>query len=99
MSAGYATALAESVVAGSTWSGTLDYDPVSTAKPVPGAAEARYMPQTLETRQIEEALDAIDRVLGDLTRRELVSSTEVTDLLLDVRSILTGTMVEPVGVH
>ncbi len=57
------------------------------------------MTETLETPRIEEALEAIDRVLGGLSRRELLSSTEVTDLLLDVRSILTSTAVEPVGAH
>ena len=34
---------------------------------------------------ISEALAVIDKGLGDLLHRELVSSTEVADLLLDVR--------------
>lgn len=37
---------------------------------------------------ISEALAVIDRGLGDLLHRELVSSNEVADLLLDVRTLL-----------
>jgi hypothetical protein len=37
---------------------------------------------------ISEALAVIDRGLGDLGHRELVSSNEVADLLLDVRMLL-----------
>ena len=37
---------------------------------------------------ILEALAIIDKSLGELMRRELVSTSEVTDLLLDVRSLL-----------
>lgn len=37
---------------------------------------------------ISEALAVIDRGLGDLGHRELVSSNEVADLLLDVRTLL-----------
>ena len=40
--------------------------------------------------QITEALALIDRGLGDMLHRELVSTDEVADLLLDVRSILAG---------
>jgi hypothetical protein len=38
---------------------------------------------------INEALAIIDRSLADLLNRELVSSDEVADLLLDVRTLLT----------
>ncbi len=38
---------------------------------------------------IAEALAVIDAGLGGLTDRKLVSSDEVTDLLLDVRALLT----------
>ena len=38
---------------------------------------------------IAEALALIDRGLGDLMHRELVSTDEVSDLLLDVRTLLT----------
>lgn len=37
---------------------------------------------------IREALALIDRGLGDLHHRELVSTDEVADLLLDVRTLL-----------
>jgi hypothetical protein len=38
---------------------------------------------------IAGALAIIDRGLGDMMHRELVSTDEVSDLLLDVRSLLT----------
>jgi hypothetical protein len=38
---------------------------------------------------INEALGVIDKALAQMMRRELVSSGEVTDVLLDVRSLLT----------
>jgi hypothetical protein len=43
-----------------------------------------------ETRDelIDEALALIDKGLGDLLHRELVSTDEVADLLLDVRTLL-----------
>jgi hypothetical protein len=45
---------------------------------------------TTETREdvITEALTIIDRALGHLAHRELVSTVEMSDLLLDVRSLL-----------
>jgi hypothetical protein len=47
-----------------------------------------------ETRELDEmiseALAVIDRGLGDLLHRELVSSNEVADLLLDVRTLLAN---------
>jgi hypothetical protein len=45
--------------------------------------------------QITEALALIDRGLGDMLNRELVSTDEVADLLLDVRSILAAAASEP----
>jgi len=57
------------------------------------------MTDTIEAEQVEEALEMIDRVLVGLTRRELVSSAEVTDLLLDVRSLLATVGAEPAGIH
>lgn len=39
---------------------------------------------------IAEALAVIDAGLGGLTDRTLVSSDEVTDLLLDVRALLSA---------
>lgn len=38
---------------------------------------------------LQEALSIIDRALGEMLHRELVSTDEVSDLLLDVRSLLT----------
>ena len=38
---------------------------------------------------ISEALSVIDKALAQMLRRELVSSGEVTDVLLDVRTWLT----------
>ena len=37
---------------------------------------------------ISEALSVIDKALADMLNRELVSTDEVSDLLLDVRSLL-----------
>jgi hypothetical protein len=39
---------------------------------------------------INEALALIDQGLGDMLHRELVSTDEVADLLLDVRVLLTN---------
>jgi len=49
------------------------------------------MTETHELELITEALAIIDRGLGDMTHRELVSTDEVADLLLDVRMILATT--------
>lgn len=38
---------------------------------------------------IVEALSIIDIALSQMVKRELVSSSEVSDLLLDVRNLLT----------
>jgi hypothetical protein len=40
---------------------------------------------------IHEALGVIDQALAQMLQRELVSSGEVADLLLDVRTLLTAT--------
>ena len=37
---------------------------------------------------ISEALSVIDKALAEMLNRELVSTDEVADLLLDVRSLL-----------
>jgi hypothetical protein len=44
----------------------------------------------VERSVIEEALRLIDAGLSDLMHRELVSTDEVSDLLLDVRMLLTA---------
>mgnify|MGYP003391612549 CR=1 FL=1 len=38
---------------------------------------------------VTEAVRVIDKALGQMMTRELVSAGEVTDVLLDVRSLLT----------
>ena len=38
---------------------------------------------------ISEAISVIDKALSVMMSRELVSSNEVTDVLLDVRTLLT----------
>lgn len=54
------------------------------------------MTDTKEIEQITEALALIDRGLGEMLNRELVSTDEVADLLLDVRSaLLVATVPEP----
>lgn len=47
-----------------------------------------------EPRIITDALAIIDKGLSDMVHRELVSSDEVSDLLLDVRALL-ATSEEP----
>ncbi len=37
---------------------------------------------------IKSAMELIDRGLGDLSERSIVSTSEMADLLLDVRSLL-----------
>ena len=44
--------------------------------------------RTAEPQIISDALEVIDHALGDFFSRELVSSVEVTDVLLDVRTLL-----------
>jgi hypothetical protein len=48
------------------------------------------MKETLDSDAITQALEIIDRSLGTLHQRELVSTAEVSDLLLDMRSILSA---------
>jgi hypothetical protein len=45
--------------------------------------------ETRDAADITEALSMIDKALAEMLRRELVSSGEVADLLLDVRTLLT----------
>ncbi len=46
--------------------------------------------QPNDTIAIDEALAIIDQGLGRLGHRELVSASEATDLLLDLRSVLAS---------
>ena len=73
-----------------------------------GEPNGRHGPQMTDTQSadvIHEALALIDRGLGQMLHRELVSTDEVSDLLLYVRMLLTaaemaaasGVPVEPVG--
>jgi hypothetical protein len=59
------------------------------------------MTETRElTEVITEALAMIDRGLSDMTHRELVSTDEVADLLLDVRMVLLASELgEPLSVN
>ena len=51
----------------------------------------REEPSMTDTNEavIVEALAVIDKALAEMLRRELVSTGEVADLLLDVRTLLT----------
>src|SRR5262249_49649456 len=50
----------------------------------------RVMTETTEPAVILEAMAVIDKGLADMLHRELVSTDEVADLLLDVRSLLAA---------
>jgi len=56
------------------------------------------MTETVEVN-IAEALVLIDEALGLTLSRELMSTTEVADLLLDVRSILAATPTDATAVE
>ncbi len=51
--------------------------------------------QEQEATPVDEALALIDQGLGHLAHRELMSTTEVADLLLDVRMLLTSDLAVP----
>ena len=53
------------------------------------------MTETVAVETIAEALALIDRGLGDMQHRELVSTDEVADLLLDVRVLLAAPGTDP----
>ena len=57
------------------------------------------MSETLEIEAINQALEMIDKSLGVMHTRELVSTSEVSDLLLDMRSILASAGIEVVEVR
>lgn len=52
------------------------------------------MTDTAEQQIVDEALKVIDQGLSDMAQRELVSTNEVSDLLLDLRTMLTQTQAE-----
>ena len=67
--------------------------------PLPGAARGAVgVSDSLGASDavIREALSVIDQALGQIMSRELMSSGEVADVLLDVRTLLTAKPVEPV---
>ncbi len=53
------------------------------------------MTEIQEPEVIVEALKIIDRGLSEMLNRELVSTNEVADLLLDVRTLLTAPPAPP----
>lgn len=55
------------------------------------------MTETKEPKIITDALAIIDKGLSEMVHRELVSSDEVSDLLLDVRALLATEQPEPVA--
>ena len=55
------------------------------------------MTQMTEPKIIDDALAVIDKGLADMLNRELVSTDEVADLLLDVRSLLVTDAVPSVN--
>ncbi|MGH9265495.1 MAG: hypothetical protein ACRD1D_12480 [Acidimicrobiales bacterium] len=57
------------------------------------------MSETLEIEAINQALEMIDKSLGVMHTRELVSTSEVSDLLLDMRSILASAGIDLVEIE
>lgn len=57
---------------------------------VEGATGAAAQDADAHDAVIAEAVGVIDQALGHMVSRELVSSGEVADLLLDLRSALTA---------
>jgi len=55
-----------------------------------GAGMTKVDDQVRDGKVINEALAVIDKALGEMLNRELVSTDEVADLLLDVRLLLTA---------
>ncbi|HVL28308.1 MAG TPA: hypothetical protein VM390_09185 [Acidimicrobiales bacterium] len=60
----------------------------------PARRWSKMMSETLENEAIAQALQIIDRHLSTLNNRELVSTSEVSDLLLDMRSVLAAAELE-----
>ena len=72
---------------------TTQFDPLTGAtRAVVGESDALGASDAV----IREALSVIDQALGQIMSRELMSSGEVADVLLDVRMLLTAKPVEPV---
>ena len=62
----------------------------TTEKPTTGSERTEFV--------ILEALTVIDKALSQMMSRELVSSGEITDVLLDVRTLLTAPAAVAAGV-
>ena len=72
---------------------TTEFDPLPNPAPaVPGVGDSLAASDAV----VREALSVIDHALGQIMSRELMSSGEVADVLLDVRTLLTAKPVEPV---
>jgi hypothetical protein len=52
-------------------------------------SRVRRMTETTAAVSLDDALSMIDQNLSELQARELVSASEVADLLLDLRMLLT----------
>lgn len=48
------------------------------------------MTETIDGAAVDEAIELIDRSLGQLQNRELVAGAEMADLLLDIRMLLSA---------
>ena len=72
---------------------TTEFDPLpNAARAVHGMGDSMAASDAV----VREALSVIDQALGQIMSRELMSSGEVADVLLDVRTLLTAKPVEPV---
>jgi hypothetical protein len=71
---------------------STEFDPVRDAARAVGVSDSLGASDAV----IREALSVIDQALGQIMSRELMSSGEVADVLLDVRTLLTAKPVEPV---
>jgi len=60
--------------------------------PVTGPLTTEREEEMIETREpvVTEAVAVIDKALARMMKRELVSASEVSDLLLDLRSLLSA---------
>lgn len=55
------------------------------------------MTVTADNQIVDEALKIIDQGLSHMAQRDLVSTNEVSDLLLDLRTMLTTPQKETAG--
>jgi hypothetical protein len=60
--------------------------PTESSQPIDSKIDSKAIDEAV----IDEAVRLIDGGLADLLHRELVSTDEVSDLLLDVRMLLTA---------